>query len=227
MAYLDQVEEDARKLSTDGPHSSYAQALYAESMARQSRYLEAADSFKKAIAAQPQPPCLHAEFGFMYVKQQKCRMRVGVQARECGACGIAASRGRLKRAWHPGNSAADTHAVISWRPRSAQILRCGTIWRMRSGTQRNLSRRSESELLLLSACAYYSGDYALASSASEALGPSQPMGGLYWSIKANQALALQSLAHFEQMAPNSVPKSCPAWRYVPATAALRRCSHAI
>src|ERR1700678_2070515 len=41
LAYLDQVEVDARKLSTDAPQSAYAQALYGESMTRQARYLEA------------------------------------------------------------------------------------------------------------------------------------------------------------------------------------------
>ena len=88
MAYLDQVEEDARKLATDGPHSSYAQALYAESMVRQSRYLEATDSFRKAIAAQPQPPCLHAAFGFMYVKQQKWQDAASEFSHEQAECGI-------------------------------------------------------------------------------------------------------------------------------------------
>ena len=72
-----------------GPHSSYAQALYAESMARQSRYLEATDSFKKAIATQPQPPCLHAEFGFMYLKQQKMQDAESEFKRETTGCGIA------------------------------------------------------------------------------------------------------------------------------------------
>ena len=71
------------------PHSSYAQALYAESMARQSRYLEATDSFRKAIGAQPQPPCLHAEFGFMYAKQQKWQDAESEFEQESGACGIA------------------------------------------------------------------------------------------------------------------------------------------
>src|SRR5580704_8764910 len=89
MAYLDQVEEDARKLSTSAPHSSYAEALYAESMARQSRYLEATDSFKKAIETQPQPPCLHAEFGFIDVKQQKMQEAEAEFKRETAACGIA------------------------------------------------------------------------------------------------------------------------------------------
>jgi tetratricopeptide (TPR) repeat protein len=272
MAYLDQVEEDARKLSTGGPHSSYAQALYAESMARQSRYIEAADGFKKAIAAQPQPPCLRAEFGFMYVRQQKMQDADSEFKRESPECGVATlgeARLRIEEAGYPealalvqelwakdqgfvrahasllveglsqlrsaefaefltqqqafgkidtdlyqslnaawnGNSAPMGAASPGARDSAQKSYAAGRYGECAAALKQNLSGRSESELLLLSACAYYSGDYALASSASEDLTgrPSHPMGGLYWSIKADQALALQSLAHFEQMAPNSVP----------------------
>jgi tetratricopeptide (TPR) repeat protein len=196
MAYLDQVEEDARKLSTDGPHSSYAQALYAESMARQSRYLEAADGFRKAITAQPQPPCLHAEFGLMYAKQKKWQDAQSEFKQENGSCGTV---GFLTQEEAAGGM--DDHTYQSWTAaRSAAAKQandeCAPL------LKHHLSTPSESEALRLSGCAYNSGDYALASSAAR---QSHTMGGLYWSIKANQALALQSLAHFEQMAPNSAP----------------------
>ncbi len=194
MAYLDQVEEDARKLSTDGPHSSYAQALYAESMTRQARYIEATDSFRKAIEVQPQPPCLHAEFGFMYGKQQKWQDAGSEFKQESGACGIT---GFLEQEHASGRIDADMYqsltAAQDANPKQGNCT---------STLKQNLPQRSESELLRLSACAYDSGDYALALSVSR---QSHAMGGLYWSIKANQALALQSLAHFEQLAPNSAP----------------------
>ncbi|HEY4048599.1 MAG TPA: tetratricopeptide repeat protein [Acidobacteriaceae bacterium] len=70
MAYLDQVEVSARRMSTEGKDSSYAKALYAESMVRQARYHEATDSYQSAIALKPQPPCLRAELGFLSLKQQ-------------------------------------------------------------------------------------------------------------------------------------------------------------
>jgi tetratricopeptide (TPR) repeat protein len=202
MAYLDQVEEDARKLSTDGPHSSYAQALYAESMARQSRYIEAADGFKKAIAAQPQPPCLHAEFGLMYMKQQKLQDAESEFKQENPGCRILYQS--LNRTWND-NSAPIRGASPGSHESAEKMYAAGRYGECAAALKESLFRRSESERLLLSACAYYAGDYALASNASEALGSSHPLGELYWSIKANQALALQSLAHFEQMAPNSVP----------------------
>jgi tetratricopeptide (TPR) repeat protein len=197
IAYLDQVEADARKLSADAPHSSYARELYAESMTRQSRYLEAADSFKKAIAGQPQPPCLHAEFGFMYGKQQKWQEAASEFAQERGACRI---REFLEQQHASGRIEGELYqslaAALNENPGTEECP---------PALKENLPRRSESELLRLSACAYDSGDYAVASNASETLAmrPSHPVGGLYWSIKANQASALQSLTHFEQMAPNS------------------------
>jgi tetratricopeptide (TPR) repeat protein len=198
MAYLDQVEEDARKLSTDGPHSSYAQALYAESMTRQARYLEATDSYNKAIAAQPQPPCLHASFGFMYVKQQKWQDAASEFSHEQAECGIAEF---LTQEQASGRMQADVYQSLTATRRGKVGPECAAM------LKNNLPGRSDSELLHLSACAYDSGDYALASSAGETLAarPSHAVGGLYWSIKANQALALQALAHFEQLAPNSAP----------------------
>lgn len=196
MAYLDQVEEDARKLSTDGPHTSYAQALYAESMARQSRYKEAADGFRKAIAVQPQPPCLHAEFGFMYGKQQKWQDAQSEFKQESGSCGIADF---LTQEQAAGEIDADLYQSFT-AARSANSKQSDN--ECAPPLKHNVSKPSEGEALRVSRCAYDSGGYALASSVAR---QSHGMGGLYWSIKANQALALQSLAHFEQMAPDSVP----------------------
>lgn len=66
---LDQVEEDARRMTEEAPNSSYAKALYAESLVKQGRYKEAATSYQSALAEEPQPPCLHAELGFLSLKQ--------------------------------------------------------------------------------------------------------------------------------------------------------------
>jgi tetratricopeptide (TPR) repeat protein len=199
MAYLDQVEVDARKLSTDAPHSAYAQALYAESMAGQSRYLEAADSFKKAIAGQPQPPCLHAQFGFLYVEQQKWQDAKSEFGQEHGACGVPEFLARERAS---GRIDADMYQSLA----AARGPGTGeTSGKCETKAKDHLAQRSERELLLTAACAYDSGDFALAASAGETLAtrPAPAAGGLYWSIKANQSLAVQSLDHFEQMAPNS------------------------
>jgi tetratricopeptide (TPR) repeat protein len=71
ISILDQVEADGRKISADGQNSSYAKALLAESLAEQSRFKEAAEQYKTAIAANPQPPCMRSELGFVYLQQHE------------------------------------------------------------------------------------------------------------------------------------------------------------
>lgn len=70
IARLDQVEEDARSIAGEEANSPYAKALYAESLLKQSRYKEAATTYKSILGTQPQPPCIHAELGFVALKQQ-------------------------------------------------------------------------------------------------------------------------------------------------------------
>ena len=65
---LDQVEEDARRMTSEDQNSPYAKALYAESLVKQARYKEATASYKSALATKPQPPCIHAELGLLALK---------------------------------------------------------------------------------------------------------------------------------------------------------------
>lgn len=60
-------------------------------------------------------------------------------------------------------------------------------------------------LQTLAACSFFSGDYKLTSSVSAALLAlgSRSTIALYWLIKANEKLALQSLTRFQQLEPNS------------------------
>ena len=61
-------------------------------------------------------------------------------------------------------------------------------------------------LQMLAACSFFTGDYALTSDAGRALQslPSHPQAeALYWSIKANEKLAFESLARFQQLEPDS------------------------
>ncbi len=61
------------------------------------------------------------------------------------------------------------------------------------------------KLKLLAACAYFAGDNQLASSAATTLETLQPHSpeALYWSIQANERLALQSLTRFQQLESDS------------------------
>lgn len=69
ISYLDQVEADARKMSTEDKNSTYANALFAESLAKQSRYKEARDLYKTILVSKVTPPCMHSELGWVYLKQ--------------------------------------------------------------------------------------------------------------------------------------------------------------
>ena len=69
IAQLDQVENESRTMTTHYADSSYARALFAESLVKQSRYNQAAGLYKDALASTDQPPCLRSEAGFLDLKQ--------------------------------------------------------------------------------------------------------------------------------------------------------------
>jgi tetratricopeptide (TPR) repeat protein len=70
LARLNQVEADARKMSTDSKDSPFARALYAESLEKQARFSEAASLYRGLLVVQPQPPCLHSELGLALLKHR-------------------------------------------------------------------------------------------------------------------------------------------------------------
>ena len=61
------------------------------------------------------------------------------------------------------------------------------------------------QLELLAACAFFAGDLQHASDAAAKLRAShhRSLAGIYWSIQANERLALHALAKFQQLAPDS------------------------
>jgi tetratricopeptide (TPR) repeat protein len=71
MAYLSNLEKDSRTLAEITPYNGYSKALFAESLAEQHRYVEAATQYVSALGAQPQPPCLRSALGFIYLRQGK------------------------------------------------------------------------------------------------------------------------------------------------------------
>ncbi len=58
MAYLSNLEQDSRTLAGMTPPSGYSEALFAESLAEQHRYVEATMQYASALNAESQPPCL-------------------------------------------------------------------------------------------------------------------------------------------------------------------------
>jgi tetratricopeptide (TPR) repeat protein len=65
----------------------------------------------------------------------------------------------------------------------------------------NFARLTSQQLSLLAACAHFTGDERLVSRAAMAMRKLDPHSfeALYWSVQANERLALASLAHFQQL----------------------------
>ena len=275
IALLDQVEEDARRVAADDRESPYAKTLYAESLIKQARYNEAADVYKSILAIKPQPPCAHAELGFLLLKQRDadgaeaefqterktdpgCSLAVLGQARlrldagsnedalklledlwerdrgfftsnasvfidgvdqahaatfqqvlaQQGAralspdlssflSGLFGGRPTEPRASPPPSDAAKRTAQQDYA--SGRYAQCA------SHSKDSLKTKNVISLQMLATCAYFTGDYGLASSASEELAAVAPRSliAVYWAIKANERLAFSALEKFQQLEPNS------------------------
>jgi tetratricopeptide (TPR) repeat protein len=92
IARLNQVEVDARTMSIIAKDSAFAGALYAESLEKQSRFSEAASLYSSLFDSQPQPPCIHSEFGFALLRHRDAAGAAAEFAGEEAAhpeCGLA------------------------------------------------------------------------------------------------------------------------------------------
>ncbi len=92
IARLDEVEEEARTMSGEGKESPYSGALYAESLAKQGRFSEAASLYKTLLDAKDQPPCLRSERGFALLRahdQQGASAAFSAERALHPECGLA------------------------------------------------------------------------------------------------------------------------------------------
>jgi tetratricopeptide (TPR) repeat protein len=95
---------------------------------------------------------------------------------------------------------------IAARDQARQAYQSGQYARCAGLLKDSLNSGNAATLETLAACSFFTGDYTLTSDAGSALQslPSHPQAqALYWSIKANEKLAFESLAHFQQLEPNS------------------------
>jgi tetratricopeptide (TPR) repeat protein len=285
IAYLDQMEEDSRKMSSEDQGSPYAKTLFAESLVKQSRYVEAARTFKSVIDIKPQPPCLHSELGWSLLRHgnaseaasefkteretnPQCGLAILGQARTALESGsnsealklleelwnrdhgfVMANIGMLldgvdsdrmstflnllaqqrnavpvnlydslsaaingsaqdiveDRAAHDSSKETTTDSHNANRENAASFYASGQFQRCANRLRSSLVTRQADSLVLLATCSFFTGDYERSSEASATLSAVSQgsVSALYWSIKANERLAFQSLAHFEQLEPNS------------------------
>ena len=72
--------------------------------------------------------------------------------------------------------------------------------------KKDLSGHDVDALLMLACCSFFTGKYELTSDTTDVMRelPSQPTAAtLYWAIKANEKLAFESLARYQELEPNS------------------------
>jgi tetratricopeptide (TPR) repeat protein len=91
-AYLQQVESDARLMTSTYKHSPYVALRTAETLAEQGKLVDAESAYKVAIASPSPVPCAHAEFGIALLREKKiaeAREQFNAEARTAGHCGLA------------------------------------------------------------------------------------------------------------------------------------------
>jgi tetratricopeptide (TPR) repeat protein len=283
IAQLDLVEEDARAMTGEYAATSYAKALYAESLVKQARYKEASDLYSSILAADAQPPCMESEAGLLSLKRgdaQNAALQFTAERSRHPECSLAilgearllidagdnqAALLQLQQLWNkghgffalsapllldgiapdhaqsflnelvqqqssgkvdqqisaailqamqaPADAAQDSDAAqntassrIAARVQGRQAYQSGEYARCAGLLKNSLNSDSAATLETLAACSFFTGDYTLTSDAGSALRslPSPPQAqALYWSIKANEKLAFESLAHFQQLEPDS------------------------
>jgi tetratricopeptide (TPR) repeat protein len=178
---LEVITADGGALAASHPQSVWARALYADELLAQGRPIEATDTYKVAsVAASPvQRSTLARMLQWMQFHPDLYPLTSNSQeALQPLRAQIESEQGKTESPECPDLSEPDTS--------SAQVA-------------------GVTGLLQRAACAYWKGDYEQsAEPAAQALRLSpQNAEALYWSVKANERIAVAALARFEQLAPHS------------------------
>jgi tetratricopeptide (TPR) repeat protein len=91
-AYLQQVENDARLMTSVYGHSPYVSLRAAETLAEEGKPLPAERDYKAAIASGSPPPCTHAEFGITLLHTKnvaEARQQFELETMSGSHCGLA------------------------------------------------------------------------------------------------------------------------------------------
>ena len=91
-AYLQQVENDARLMTSVYSHSAYVSLRAAETLAEEGKPIPAERDYKAAIASGSPPPCTHAEFGITLLRTKNvadAREQFELETKAGSHCGLA------------------------------------------------------------------------------------------------------------------------------------------
>lgn len=171
------IDQDGGRLAERHADSPWSKSLYADAMLVQGRKLEAVDAYRQAAASS-------SPF------EREIFSAVLLQMRETSASQTS-----------PAISLASIdELLVVVRPSSGPLPTVCS-----AATQQAISDRGSSVLMQKAACSYLCKDTvnAAAAAASQlAISPDNPE-ALYWSVKANEKRAVEALARYEQLAPQS------------------------
>ena len=91
-AYLQQVEDDARLMTSAYGDSPYVNLRAAETLAEEGKPVQAETAYKAAIASGAPPPCTHAELGITLLRTKSiadAREQFELETRSGSHCGLA------------------------------------------------------------------------------------------------------------------------------------------
>ena len=125
VAALDEVEVNGRKLSSEGANSAWAKALFAESLAEQSRWKEAVSQQQAVLEGDPHFPCGHAQLGFFYLAQQEAAAASREFAGEAPGCALA-TLGRTRLLLNAGDYAGALALLTTLWEHDAGFVRTHT-----------------------------------------------------------------------------------------------------
>jgi len=90
--YLQQVDNDARLMTSTYNHSPFVSLRAAETFAEEGKLVEAENAYKAAISSASPAPCSHAEFGITLLREKKiaeAREQFETETRTESHCGLA------------------------------------------------------------------------------------------------------------------------------------------
>ena len=91
-AYLQQVESDARLMTSTYKHSPYVAMRTAETLEEEGKLVDAENAYKTAVSVASPSPCAHAEFGITLLREKKiaeAREHFEAETRMESHCGLA------------------------------------------------------------------------------------------------------------------------------------------
>jgi tetratricopeptide (TPR) repeat protein len=173
-ASLEIISSDGRALAASATKSVWARALYADELLAQGRPLEAADNYKAALAEAT--PAQKATLTATLKQMQSDPDRFPL----------------------PADSQATVQRLSAeiQEPSKPELQPCAT------GDNR---QKLVAGLLADAACAYRDADYQRSAKRSLEVLKKSPQNAeaRYWSVKANERIAIAALSRFEELAPKS------------------------